>query len=177
MWQKVYRFIVFQRQSQGGKTPPTFILLLFWLSFSPFVLLLTNQHTFYLYCTVTVDRIILCLSVFVSLPPVVYEHRSRLEKSLQKERLEHKKAKEGEINCSGITNVTLAVLPWHNCWNIKNIAFISQQNQPITTICTFCLSFSSFILDYLVYKLESQQSLNKEKVFKSIPVFSPATIC
>uniref|UniRef100_A0A4W5JWY3 Golgi integral membrane protein 4a n=1 Tax=Hucho hucho TaxID=62062 RepID=A0A4W5JWY3_9TELE len=43
---------------------------------------------------------------------VVYEHRSRLEKSLQKERLEHKKAKE----------------------------------------------------DYLVYKLEAQQSLNKEKV-------------
>ncbi|XP_062328389.1 Golgi integral membrane protein 4a isoform X4 [Osmerus eperlanus] len=42
---------------------------------------------------------------------VVYEHRSRLEKSLQKERVEHKKAKE----------------------------------------------------DYLVYKLESQQSLNKEK--------------
>ncbi|XP_037124585.1 Golgi integral membrane protein 4a isoform X1 [Syngnathus acus] len=42
---------------------------------------------------------------------VVYEHRSRLEKSLQKERLEHKKAKE----------------------------------------------------DYLVYKLDSQQSLNKEK--------------
>uniref|UniRef100_A0A8D3BFK1 Golgi integral membrane protein 4 n=1 Tax=Scophthalmus maximus TaxID=52904 RepID=A0A8D3BFK1_SCOMX len=42
---------------------------------------------------------------------VVYEHRSRLEKSLQKERLEHKKAKE----------------------------------------------------DYLVYKLEAQQSLNKEK--------------
>lgn len=30
--------------------------------------------------------------------PVVYEHRSRLEKSLQKERLEHKKAKEGEKN-------------------------------------------------------------------------------
>lgn len=28
--------------------------------------------------------------------PVVYEHRSRLEKSLQKERLEHKKAKEGK---------------------------------------------------------------------------------
>ncbi|XP_014018974.1 Golgi integral membrane protein 4a isoform X3 [Salmo salar] len=42
---------------------------------------------------------------------VVYEHRSRLEKSLQKERVEHKKAKE----------------------------------------------------DYLVYKLEAQQSLNKEK--------------
>ncbi|XP_054649553.1 Golgi integral membrane protein 4a [Dunckerocampus dactyliophorus] len=42
---------------------------------------------------------------------VVYEHRSRLEKSLQKEKLEHKKAKE----------------------------------------------------DYLVYKLEAQQSLNKEK--------------
>ncbi|XP_058490519.1 Golgi integral membrane protein 4a [Solea solea] len=42
---------------------------------------------------------------------VVYEHRSRLEKSLQKERLEHKKAKE----------------------------------------------------DYLVYKLEAQQSLTKEK--------------
>lgn len=30
------------------------------------------------------------------LSSVVYEHRSRLEKSLQKERLEHKKAKEGE---------------------------------------------------------------------------------
>ncbi|XP_041119290.1 Golgi integral membrane protein 4-like isoform X2 [Polyodon spathula] len=42
---------------------------------------------------------------------VVYEHRSRLEKSLQKERLEHKKAKE----------------------------------------------------DFLVYKLEAQQSLNKDK--------------
>ncbi|XP_051952681.1 Golgi integral membrane protein 4-like [Xyrauchen texanus] len=42
---------------------------------------------------------------------VVYEHRSRLEKSLQKERLEHKKSKD----------------------------------------------------DYLVYKLEAQQSLNKEK--------------
>ncbi|KAK1900360.1 Golgi integral membrane protein 4 [Dissostichus eleginoides] len=42
---------------------------------------------------------------------VVYEHRSRLEKSLQKERLDHKKAKE----------------------------------------------------DYLVYKLDTQQSLNKEK--------------
>lgn len=42
---------------------------------------------------------------------VVYEHRSRLEKSLQKERLEHKKAKE----------------------------------------------------DYQVYKLESQQTLHKEK--------------
>ncbi|XP_015233757.1 PREDICTED: Golgi integral membrane protein 4 isoform X2 [Cyprinodon variegatus] len=42
---------------------------------------------------------------------VVYEHRSRLEKSLQKERLEHKKAKE----------------------------------------------------DYLVYKLEAEKSLNKEK--------------
>ncbi|XP_053278413.1 Golgi integral membrane protein 4a [Pleuronectes platessa] len=42
---------------------------------------------------------------------VVYEHRSRLEKSLQKERLDHKKAKE----------------------------------------------------DYLVYKLDAQQSLNKEK--------------
>lgn len=34
----------------------------------------------------------------VSLCSVVYEHRSRLEKSLQKERLEHKKAKEGEKN-------------------------------------------------------------------------------
>uniref|UniRef100_A0A4W4G6B2 Golgi integral membrane protein 4a n=1 Tax=Electrophorus electricus TaxID=8005 RepID=A0A4W4G6B2_ELEEL len=42
---------------------------------------------------------------------VVYEHRSRLEKSLQKERLEHKKAKE----------------------------------------------------DFLLFKLESQQSVNKEK--------------
>lgn len=42
---------------------------------------------------------------------VVYEHRSRLEKSLQKERLEHKKAKE----------------------------------------------------DYLIYKLEAEKSLNKEK--------------
>uniref|UniRef100_UPI00398F5330 Golgi integral membrane protein 4a isoform X2 n=1 Tax=Pristiophorus japonicus TaxID=55135 RepID=UPI00398F5330 len=42
---------------------------------------------------------------------VVYEHRSRLEKSLQKERIEHKKAKE----------------------------------------------------DYLVYKLEAQEALNKEK--------------
>ncbi|XP_062408992.1 Golgi integral membrane protein 4-like [Sardina pilchardus] len=42
---------------------------------------------------------------------VVYEHRSRLEKSLQKERGDHKKSKE----------------------------------------------------DYLVYKLEAQQSLNKEK--------------
>lgn len=31
-----------------------------------------------------------------SLSSVVYEHRSRLEKSLQKERLDHKKAKEGE---------------------------------------------------------------------------------
>lgn len=34
-----------------------------------------------------------CLQNFF---PVVYEHRSRLEKSLQKERLEHKKAKEGK---------------------------------------------------------------------------------
>uniref|UniRef100_A0A9J7XJU8 Golgi integral membrane protein 4a n=1 Tax=Cyprinus carpio carpio TaxID=630221 RepID=A0A9J7XJU8_CYPCA len=42
---------------------------------------------------------------------VVYEHRSRLEKSLQKERLEHKKSKD----------------------------------------------------DYLLYKIEAQQSLNKEK--------------
>ncbi|XP_051512468.1 Golgi integral membrane protein 4-like isoform X2 [Myxocyprinus asiaticus] len=47
---------------------------------------------------------------------VVYEHRSRLEKSLQKERLEHKKAKD----------------------------------------------------DYLVYKLEAQQSLNKEKQDTSV---------
>lgn len=43
-----------------------------------------------------------CLSYFLSalcstfLFSVVYEHRSRLEKSLQKERLEHKKAKEGK---------------------------------------------------------------------------------
>lgn len=29
-------------------------------------------------------------------PTVVYEHRSRLERSLQKERGEHKKTKEGE---------------------------------------------------------------------------------
>lgn len=36
----------------------------------------------------------------VRVSAVVYEHRSRLEKSLQKERLEHKKAKEGEISCS-----------------------------------------------------------------------------
>lgn len=34
--------------------------------------------------------------LFFFLSSVVYEHRSRLEKSLQKERLEHKKAKEGE---------------------------------------------------------------------------------
>ncbi|TRY93393.1 hypothetical protein DNTS_014807 [Danionella cerebrum] len=47
---------------------------------------------------------------------VVYEHRSRLEKSLQKERIDHKKAKE----------------------------------------------------DFLVYKIESQQSLNKEKQDSSI---------
>ncbi|XP_043072763.1 Golgi integral membrane protein 4a isoform X2 [Puntigrus tetrazona] len=47
---------------------------------------------------------------------VVYEHRSRLEKSLQKERLEHKKAKD----------------------------------------------------DYLMYKIEAQQSLNKEKQDSSV---------
>lgn len=35
-------------------------------------------------------------SSLVCVSSVVYEHRSRLEKSLQKERLEHKKAKEGE---------------------------------------------------------------------------------
>lgn len=35
--------------------------------------------------------------------PVVYEHRSRLEKSLQKERLEHKKAKEGKNVLSTLT--------------------------------------------------------------------------
>ncbi|KAF2979439.1 hypothetical protein EK904_005026 [Melospiza melodia maxima] len=48
---------------------------------------------------------------FVLLSPVVYEHRSRLERSLQKERGEHKKTKE----------------------------------------------------DFLVYKLEAQEALNKEK--------------
>jgi len=45
------------------------------------------------------------LSFFLS---VVYEHRSRLEKSLQKERLEHKKAKEGKcvynIMTTSVTN-------------------------------------------------------------------------
>lgn len=34
------------------------------------------------------------------------------------------------------------------------------------------VSFSSFILEYLNYKVESQQSLNKEKVFKSILAFT-----
>uniref|UniRef100_A0A8C1C0F6 Golgi integral membrane protein 4a n=1 Tax=Cyprinus carpio carpio TaxID=630221 RepID=A0A8C1C0F6_CYPCA len=33
---------------------------------------------------------------------VVYEHRSRLEKSLQKERLEHKKSKDGKFQDSGV---------------------------------------------------------------------------
>lgn len=33
----------------------------------------------------------------VSASPVVYEHRSRLERSLQKERGEHKKTKEGKL--------------------------------------------------------------------------------
>ncbi|XP_077088092.1 Golgi integral membrane protein 4b isoform X1 [Siphateles boraxobius] len=51
---------------------------------------------------------------------VVYEHHSKLEKSLQKERLEHKKAKEASIDCQ-------------------------------------------YIIDFLVFKRESQKALNKEK--------------
>lgn len=35
--------------------------------------------------------------MFSSLFSVVYEHHSKLEKSLQKERLEHKKAEEGNV--------------------------------------------------------------------------------
>lgn len=73
----------------------------------------------------------LCLSL------VVYEHRSRLEKSLQKERLEHKKAKEGEDNCTAVSGAPAELA--------------SEQ--------------VSFFLDYLSYKLEAQQSINKEKVF------------
>ncbi|XP_059419414.1 Golgi integral membrane protein 4-like isoform X1 [Carassius carassius] len=51
---------------------------------------------------------------------VVYEHHSKLEKSLQKERLEHKKAEEASIDCQ-------------------------------------------YIIDLLVFKRESQKTLNKEK--------------
>ncbi|XP_048020319.1 Golgi integral membrane protein 4b isoform X3 [Megalobrama amblycephala] len=51
---------------------------------------------------------------------VVYEHHSKLEKSLQKERLEHKKAEEASIDCQ-------------------------------------------YIIDFLVFKRESQKALNKEK--------------
>lgn len=42
------------------------------------------------------DRLTLFFLCLINICLVVYEHRSRLEKSLQKERLEHKKAKEGE---------------------------------------------------------------------------------
>ncbi|KAG1925333.1 Golgi integral membrane protein 4b isoform X4 [Pimephales promelas] len=51
---------------------------------------------------------------------VVYEHHSKLEKSLQKERLEHKKAEEASIDCQ-------------------------------------------YIIDFLVFKRDSQKALNKEK--------------
>lgn len=44
---------------------------------------------------------------------VVYEHRSRLEKSLQKERLEHKKAKEGEQNTTCFLHCYKLQIPLH----------------------------------------------------------------
>lgn len=44
----------------------------------------------------TLEFLIYWRKVFNFFFSVVYEHRSRLEKSLQKERLEHKKAKEGK---------------------------------------------------------------------------------
>lgn len=44
----------------------------------------------------TLEFLILWRQILTFYFPVVYEHRSRLEKSLQKERLEHKKAKEGK---------------------------------------------------------------------------------
>lgn len=46
-----------------------------------------------------------------SASPVVYEHRSRLERSLQKERGEHKKTKEGKSLAEQWPNNTPAV-PW-----------------------------------------------------------------
>ncbi|TNN01645.1 hypothetical protein fugu_011027 [Takifugu bimaculatus] len=66
---------------------------------------------------------------------VVYEHRSRLEKSLQKERLEHKKAKEGEVMPTAASRAPTEI-----------------ESEQV-----------SFFLDYLSYKLEAQQSINKEK--------------
>lgn len=68
---------------------------------------------------------------------MVYEHRSRLEKSLQKERLEHKKAKEGEVMPTAASRAPTEI-----------------ESEQV-----------SFFLDYLSYKLEAQQSINKEKVF------------
>lgn len=44
----------------------------------------------------TLKVLTLCRQILTFFFSVVYEHRSRLEKSLQKERLEHKKAKEGK---------------------------------------------------------------------------------
>ena len=51
---------------------------------------------FFFHCVVLNLVSFIFSSFFSSVrPSVVYEHRSRLEKSLQKERVEHKKAKEG----------------------------------------------------------------------------------
>jgi len=40
---------------------------------------------------------VMLIKIFFSFFLVVYEHHSKLEKSLQKERLEHKKAEEGNV--------------------------------------------------------------------------------
>ncbi|KAI4882442.1 hypothetical protein NFI96_003515 [Prochilodus magdalenae] len=106
---------------------------------------------------------------------VVYEHRSRLEKSLQKERLEHKKTKE--VLHQWAQDAAHRTLPTGRCPTGRcptgrcPTGRCPQDAAPQDAAPQDAAPQDAApqdaapqdAADYLVYKLEAQQSLNKEK--------------
>lgn len=106
----------------------------------------------------------LCLFLSSCVLSVVYEHHSKLEKSLQKERLEHKKAEEGNVLLIS-TSIDFLIYISHSGCDLIMIMIYNDS----TYCCDLNCSIKSFIesqyyIDFLVFKRESQKALNKEKV-------------
>lgn len=78
---------------------------------------------------------------------VVYEHRSRLEKSLQKERLELKKAREGKWNSA----VYCVYCVWPMCFlhTLSEIECVQLRNtSTIEAWASCCTNRSSFLMEH-----------------------------
>uniref|UniRef100_A0A452T6Z6 Golgi integral membrane protein 4 n=1 Tax=Ursus maritimus TaxID=29073 RepID=A0A452T6Z6_URSMA len=110
---------------------------------------------------------------------VVYEHRSRLEKSLQKERLEHKKAKEDflvyKLEAQETLNKGRTVVSWRECTSLLRFSSLQSQHEELKKQHSdleeehrkqgedFSRTFNDHKQKYLQLQQEKEQELSKLK--------------